>query len=323
MPAFNAIPYLPRSVQSIQGQTLSDIELIIVNDGSTDDTGRIAEELAGQDARIRVIHNDTNLGEASAFNTGVRAASSTIIARMDADDIAMPSRLEKQLTELQANPQVAVLGTYASHTNDREEILSLSETGPATDDEFHEMRARGEPAMVFGGTAMFRSEQFEEIGGYDTELSTAADFDFCDRMGDYGIVRALPEPLLLYRVHNNSNVMRRFFDGRLNHRYVRARRRAAANGDPYLTRAEYLQWERKQSLWWRLRTRQGDLGQFHYRAAGISYANRRRAKMSFHLVVAVVADPGHVIKRLWNQRLAPAARRARLQTSFAEDSLRD
>ena len=67
----------------------------------------------------------------------------------------------------------------------------------------------------------------------------------------------------------------------------------------------------------------GDIAQFHYRSAGIAYANRHSLKMVLHLVVAVVTNPGHVLRRLWNQRLAPSARKARREVSFAEDSLTD
>jgi glycosyltransferase involved in cell wall biosynthesis len=323
MPAYNALPYLARAVGSVLDQTISDLELIIVDDGSTDRTWAVVEELAAKDDRIRPIRSAKNEGEAAAFNKGVAAARALIIGRMDADDISVSNRFEIQLNELRANPDLAVLGSFASHTNDREEILSLSATGPTSNDEFNKMRKRSEPTMVFGGTAVFRKELFETVGGYDSALSTAADLDFCDRMADHGVIRAIPEPLLLYRVHHNSNVMRRFFDGRRTHRYVRARRAAANRGDAPISRDDYIRWEHEQSLWWRFRTWQDDVAQYHYRAAGIAYANRHRLSMGFHIAVAIVADPSHVIKRLWSQRLGPAARRARRSSSFAEDSLRE
>ncbi|MCP4965267.1 MAG: glycosyltransferase family 2 protein [bacterium] len=322
MPAYNAMPYLERAVGSILDQTLTDLELIIVDDGSTDRTWEIVEELAAGDARIRPIRSAQNEGEAVAFNKGAAAARAPIIGRMDSDDISMPDRFEKQLAELLGDPDLAVLGSFASHTNDREEILSLSRTGPTSTQEFNKMRERGEPTMVFGGTAAYRKELFELVGGYDSGLSTAADLDFCDRMADHGVVRAIPEPLLLYRVHHSSNVMRRFFDGRRTHRYVRARRAAANRGDAPISRDDYIRWEHEQSLLWRFRTRQDDVAQYHYRAAGIAFANRHRSSMVFHIGVAVVADPSHVLKRLWSQRLGPAARRARRGSLPGEDSLR-
>lgn len=322
MPAYNATAYLARAVGSILNQTFSDLELIIVDDGSTDHTWAIAQDLASGDDRIRLLRNKSNMGEAAAFNRGVAAALAPLVGRMDSDDISLANRFEVQIADLLANDDLAVLGSFASHTNDREEILSLSKTGPVSAEEFYGMRERNEPTMVFGGTALFRKELFDRVGGYDTRLSTAADLDFCDRMADHGVVRAIPEPLLLYRVHHDSNVMRRFFEGRRNHRYVRARRAASSRGDSELTRDDYLQREQEQSPWWRIRTWQGDVAQYHYRSAGIAYANRHRFSMLFHIGVAVLADPAHVVQRLWSQRLGPAARKARRTGSFAEDSLR-
>jgi GT2 family glycosyltransferase len=230
---------------------------------------------------------------------------------MDADDISLPTRLEKQKKVLDQRPEIAVLGTFVSHTNDKDEVLSLSPTGPTSVAEFEELRRRGEPTLVFGGTAMYRRELFERVGGFDATLRAAADLEFCDRMAEHGAVIAIPEPLLLYRIYSSSNVMLRFREGRRTHRYLAARRIAGLNGDPLPTRDEYVAAEAAAPWWHRLRVWMDDASQYNYRRAGLAYASGDKVDTAIRLVAAGLTGPVHVGRRIWGQRLSPQARRAR------------
>ncbi len=108
MAAWNAGPFVQEAVDSILGQTEWDLELIVVDDGSTDETAGILA--ACDDARLTVIHQE-NQGVWAALNRGLREARGQLIARMDADDIAHPRRLQHQLDFLDRNPCVALVGT--------------------------------------------------------------------------------------------------------------------------------------------------------------------------------------------------------------------
>ena len=98
-------------------------------------------------------------------------ARAPIVAGMDADDISVPHRMETQLEMLRRHPEIAVVGSFVSHTNEDDETLSLSRTGPASIAEFEKLRRRGEPTMVFGGTAMFTKQLFDKVGGFDSSLA--------------------------------------------------------------------------------------------------------------------------------------------------------
>ena len=198
-----------------------------------------------------------------------------------------------------------------SHVNDRDEILSLSRTGPTSISEFEALRLGGEPTMVFGGTAMYRRETFEKVGGFDSSLRAAADIDFCERMADHGAIVAITEPLLLYRVYGTSNVMLRFREGRRTHRYLVAKRRARLAGEPPPTRESFEQMERDHPWWRRLNIWRDDFAQYNYRRAGLAYAEDSRLRTAFYLVVSGLAGPWHVLRRVWDQRLSHEARRAR------------
>ncbi|HKX28131.1 MAG TPA: glycosyltransferase family A protein, partial [Blastocatellia bacterium] len=114
MPVYNGSAYLSQAIESIRWQTFRDFEMLIVDDGSTDNTAEIALQHAEQDKRIRVIFGNHE-GDAAARNLAGQEAKYPWIAMMDADDVALPTRFEKQLAAVQANPQIAALGTAVYH----------------------------------------------------------------------------------------------------------------------------------------------------------------------------------------------------------------
>ncbi len=100
MPCYNALPYLPEALESIINQTYANLEILCINDGSTDETASVLEEYAQKDKRIRVVHNETNLKLIKTLNKGVDLAKGEYIARMDADDISLPDRIQKLYSEI-------------------------------------------------------------------------------------------------------------------------------------------------------------------------------------------------------------------------------
>lgn len=118
LPFYNAAPTLERAVKSITAQTLTDWELLLLNDGSTDDSLHIAQQLATSDARIKIYSNATNCGIANTLNTGITNATAPLLARMDADDWAHPERFAKQIAYLQQHPQTGLVGCAVKHEGD-------------------------------------------------------------------------------------------------------------------------------------------------------------------------------------------------------------
>ena len=112
MPAYNSAKFIVQTVQSMLTQTLRDFEFIVVNDGSTDDTLKILQELAQRDPRIQVV-DEGKRGFVGSLNRGCALARGTYIARMDADDISLPQRLEKQVQFLETHPHISLCGTWA------------------------------------------------------------------------------------------------------------------------------------------------------------------------------------------------------------------
>jgi glycosyltransferase involved in cell wall biosynthesis len=184
--------YVEKAVRSVLGQTLRNFELIVVDDGSSDMTPEILDRFA--DARMRVI-TQPNHGLAESLNKGVRVARSSLIARMDADDIAEPERLERQVSFMMERPEVGLLGTAALIID--EKGTQVRQWTPPLDDAV--IRRELIRANQFAHpSVMFRKDVFEAVGGY-ADMPYAQDYDLWLRMAGCCKLANLPEPLVRRR----------------------------------------------------------------------------------------------------------------------------
>lgn len=122
MSVYNGMPYLKEAVQSILKQTFKDFEFIVVNDASTDDSWQYLKGL--NDKRIKLIINEKNLGLATSLNDGIKIAKGNFIARMDADDVSKPDRLEVQYKFLTKNPEIDLCGSWADIIDEKGKIVA-------------------------------------------------------------------------------------------------------------------------------------------------------------------------------------------------------
>jgi len=195
MSVFNGASHLEEAITSILQQTFANFELIIVNDASTDATGDILEKF--DDCRIRVITNPNNLGLTRSLNIGMAAARGKYIARMDADDLSLPHRLERQWQFLESHPDYALVGSSYYRIDEQGEIRALIQV--LTEDA--DIRAGLTQQNWFGhGSVMMRREAVEQVGGYDEDFTYAQDYDLWLRMSEHVKIANLEEPLYCWRV---------------------------------------------------------------------------------------------------------------------------
>ncbi len=201
MPTYNTdIPILKDAVNSILTQTYGKFEFIIIDDCSQNGTQEYFQSI--QDDRVKVIRNADNLGVTKSLNIGLKAAKGEYIARMDADDIALPERLEKQLDFMESHPNVVVCGTWIQAFGDKH----YTQKRLIPDREY--LRC----SMLFGNhyglchpTAMFRASELRKHNiRYDEELSTAQDYGMWSVCCEYGDIANVPEILLNYRIHDKQ-----------------------------------------------------------------------------------------------------------------------
>jgi len=194
LPAFNAERYISDAIQSILQQTHSNFELVVVDDGSSDRTGAIVEAYCAKDSRVRLIQKE-NGGIVSALNRGLLECSHDLVARMDADDLAHPDRLRRQVERMQLDMTIIACGTsvelFGSRTGDI--------TYPKGDRDCRRMLLLypcfAHPSVVF------RRSLFPTPVTYRTEYEYAEDYELWTRAALFGKLCNLTEPLLRYRTH--------------------------------------------------------------------------------------------------------------------------
>ncbi|MBD1420248.1 glycosyltransferase [Sphingobacterium chuzhouense] len=199
MAAYNAAPFISQAIESVLNQTFEDFELLIVNDGSTDNTREIVHSFT--DPRIRLIENDGNKGLSFTRNVALTEAKGEFMAILDSDDIAHPDRLEIQIQHFLNRPKLAVLGGYAyiiDHTGCRtgQEMAPICETNTL------------HAGLLFynsfvHSTVMLRMSAFTEVGGYPPYIA-AEDYGLFSRIALKHEVSNIPQYLIEYRIHGNN-----------------------------------------------------------------------------------------------------------------------
>lgn len=202
MTAYNAGKYVGQAVESIQAQTYPNWELIVVDDGSTDNTLAIVNKIAKNDNRIKVISYAKNRGASYASNLGLAKARGIYIARMDADDIAMNDRFEKQVDFLLFNPKVIAVGGQCELIDSKGKNIG-EKSFPLTHAQIYSALYQYNPVQhptIMVNTKLLGKHKLI----YHSDVVLAHDLELLFYLSQYGELANLPETILKYRIHNDS-----------------------------------------------------------------------------------------------------------------------
>jgi glycosyltransferase involved in cell wall biosynthesis len=198
--------HLRAALGSVSAQKLDNFELIVVDDGSTDETPSILGEFAREDGRTRVLR-EPRAGIANARNVACRAARGRYLAILDADDLALPERLELQVAFLDSHPGVAVVGGAGIFIDEAgRELCTIPY--PQTEDEVTAALYSGRSPLI-NSAATMRKAAFEAIGGYRRAMEVAQDYDLWLRIVAAGGITNLAQPVVRYRIHSGHRSTRR------------------------------------------------------------------------------------------------------------------
>lgn len=201
MTVYNAEPYVGAAVESVLAQTFTDFEFIIIDDGSTDGSLCVLQRLARQDDRIRLLSRP-NTGISRARNESLSHARGEFVAIMDADDIALPTRLATEVAYLQAHPSVVCVGAWYEVIDSAGRFLTRLEL-PTENANIQALLLRGHTAIC-QPSSMLRREAMVNTGGFDETLAPSEDLDLYLKLGEVGELANIPKTLLRYRVHGRS-----------------------------------------------------------------------------------------------------------------------
>lgn len=206
IPAFNSEEFISEAIESVTGQTYTNWELIVVDDGSTDRTKRIVDKYLGEDNRIKYIYQN-NSGPAAARNKGIQASCGKYIAFLDSDDIWYLDKLEKQMIFLKSNPDYVVYGgrNYIRKEGDRfveSGQIKLFRNFDTIQENLEYFLYNSN--FTITSTLLFEKSLLEKTGSFDETLQLCEDDNLILRMAAYRKFHALNEPVDYRRKHDQS-----------------------------------------------------------------------------------------------------------------------
>jgi glycosyltransferase involved in cell wall biosynthesis len=317
MPSYNSAEFIEQAIASVRSQTFPHFELLVCDDGSTDSTIEIVERLMRQDDRLKLLQNNCR-NISRNCNIALQRAAYPWIARLDADDVMLPTRLEVQMKAAEQEPAVVLWGSYARLVNRRGQALRTVRTGPTTLEEFEKVRLSGRLIVIQGPTVMFRRDIALQVGGYDPFFNSAEDLELLPRMMAFGPVRVLPTVLTEYRIHGSS-----LTSGRAAHqsrliRYIEARNRANLAGRTICSPEEFMRMLDSAPKGTRMLEWIDGQARQNYRNASIHHAERRGTQAVLCLTKAIILNPIFSVPRMSRRIGRGIARRLRAALKLAD-----
>jgi glycosyltransferase involved in cell wall biosynthesis len=201
IPAYNAMKYLPETLESVLKQTFTDFEVVIVDDGSSDNICEWANQII--DDRVRLI-SQQNQELAAARNTGILNSTGEYIAFIDADDIWEASKLEKQVNYLDSDPLVGLVDTWTALIDENGNFLNKIINNSIEGDVRRIATEVCNAFIASGSSPMIRRTCFDKVGLFDVDIKFAEDVDMWIRIGIHYHFGVVKEPLIRYRQHPNN-----------------------------------------------------------------------------------------------------------------------
>ena len=197
IPTYNRGPFLSAAIDSVLRQSFDDLELVIVDDGSQDDTARI---VAGwRDPRLRYLAHTRNRGDGAARNSGIEASTGTYVAFLDDDDEWLETKLERQVAVMEAAPGTALVHTgRVDIAGDTGEILRIHDHPGVTGDAWSAVIERN---CVTTSSVLVRRDCFATVGLFDESIPATSDYDMWIRLARKHRFAYIDRPLIKYRVH--------------------------------------------------------------------------------------------------------------------------
>lgn len=199
IPVYNCAPFVSQALDSILGQTYTEFEIIAVDDGSDDGSSQILDTYAARDPRLHVIRNPNNLGIVRALNRGLSTCRGTYVARMDADDIACKERFEKQISEMESQPDIIALGGAVSYIDAAGNNLGLIRRCSTGRSLLHQNPLLHPTVMIRRSALQEHQLQYEESYRY------AEDYFLWLRLSRVGRLASLDDVLLFYRLTSGAS----------------------------------------------------------------------------------------------------------------------
>lgn len=294
VPVYNGMPFLKETVESLLNQTYQDFQLLIVDDGSTDGSRDYLKSI--DDPRLDLIFNAENQGLCRSLNQGIlHHAKSDLIARLDQDDLALPSRLAEQFAFMQHHPHYAGVLCQVSRIGAKGQEFGyyLTPNSQSPIEDYHLDRY----GFIVHSTFMFRRQQFLRVGGYRSSLYPVDDVDLLLRLWEKYPLAVINKPLVKYRIHSQASSFNTFWMMQNKTRYALEMHHHRQQGMPELTFDDWMDLDKTPLLPKILRYK-NEFGQLMFRNAGRSFGEGKKISGGLFLLSAFFSNPHFTTQRL-------------------------
>lgn len=296
IPVYNGMPFLPATVESILSQTHREFQLLLVDDGSTDDSFQYLQSLT--DPRVE-IRQQKNLGLCESLNRAIASVDSEFIARLDQDDLSAPTRLQEQMDFLEQHPDYICVFSNIARISETGREFGYYELNPDQPISDYDQSRYG---CIVHSTICFRRQAFIEVGGYRSLVYPVDDYDLLLRFWEYGKVAVINKPLVKYRIHSKAGTFKVFREMQIKTRYVITMAEFRRRGKPEISLAEFTQTIDRTNFWGRLTRQSREFGMLHFRKAGLLIGEGQVLLGGLNLIAAAVFYPKFVTRRLFALR---------------------
>ena len=302
IPAFNAGPFLKKSVASLLDQVTDRPRIIVIDDASSDKSlnDLLEWEAAG---KIEIRRNQRNQGKAESLNQAFAEIEADFFIIQDADDVAKPDRVARQLAFMRADPAIGCSSSFVDYINSAGDYVASGKLDLLDDAKQREYLAGDEPFGLYCPSVILRAEVVKNPElRFRGQFWPADDIDLWNRIAEAGYkVRAQPEYLVSYRVHGKSVVTSGFVKTRMQFEWLRACLRARRVGKSEPNHVEFLNsWN--TIPWWKQVNRSRKFyAKGYYRAAGFSIAEKAYISAAINGFMSIILQPKYALQRLFRQ----------------------
>jgi glycosyltransferase involved in cell wall biosynthesis len=301
MPVYNQEKYLEETIKSVLNQSFTNFEFNIIDDGSTDNSAAIIQRYAEKDKRIKARF-DENAGRSTAANKLALTSSGKFLAFIDADDIMLPYRLEKQVAFHSANPQVTASSCQCHYIDSKGNQLGIQNfTGLKNIEDA--TKALQENQIVHAAITglMVKKEAYIHTGGLRKEFWYSDDLDFFNRFIELGYTLViLQQPLMKYRIHTSSATLTKPLSQLAKSDWTIHCTLLRRAGKPEISFEEFLELRKVEPLWKKIQRKRAGYSNIFFRKAGIAMMTKDYLNFCKHITAAIALSPCYVLRKLTN-----------------------
>lgn len=300
VPIYNGMPFLPVTIDSILNQTYDNFRVLAVDDGSTDDSLVYLKSLT--DPRIE-IRQQKNLGFGNSLNRAIESVDSELIVHLDQDDIALPNRLQEQISFLMAHPEYDfVMSNVSRISSTGQEFGSYTIDVQEPISDYSSLKY----GAIVPSTFCFRRNAFLKLGGYRPSLYPVDDYDLLLRAEENCKIAVINKPLVKYRIHSSSASFKKFYTMELKTRYIETLAQLRRSGKPEISLEEFTQSSEDLSFFKKLGRYKHSTGKLMFRKSGLLVGEKKYLQGFLNLVLAYLCAPSFVVARLSSLRKVSA-----------------